>query len=138
MNPSNPLQIEEPVIWNDSYYAASRVSPNAHHQDKKSSLFTIDRIAKPLPSAAQTLKDPHFEEPESQHPFFLLYYTGTNIYVFLLGNLKSIAMKLIYPLLWQQFNILRLFFRTKMKSLTKNPQMMMMSIHAFRTLQKTP
>ncbi len=33
-------------------------------------MFTIDRIAKPLPNAAQTLEDPHFEEPESQQPFF--------------------------------------------------------------------
>ncbi len=33
-------------------------------------MFTIDRVAKPLPNAAQTLEDPHFEEPESQQPFF--------------------------------------------------------------------
>ncbi len=140
MNPSNPLQKEEPGIGNDSYYVASAVSPNANHQDKTSSLFTIDRIAKPLPNAAQTLEDPHFEEPESQQPFLIvLHRFGTNIYVFLLGNWKSMAMKLIYPLLWQQFNILRLFFKTKMmKSLTMNPQMMMMSIHAFRTLQRSP
>ncbi len=71
----------------------------------------------------------------NNHFLIVLHRFGTNIYVFLLGNWKSIAMKLIYSLLWQQFNILRLFFRTKiMKSLTMNPQMMMMSIHAFRTL----
>ncbi len=70
MNPSNPLQTEEPGIGNDSYYAASAVSPNANHQDKTSSLFTIDRIAEPLNNAAQTLEDPHVEEPESQQPFF--------------------------------------------------------------------
>jgi hypothetical protein len=70
MNPSNPLQSEEPGIGNDSFYAASAVSPNANHQDKTSSLFTIDRVAKPLPNAAQTLEDPHFEESESQQPFF--------------------------------------------------------------------
>jgi hypothetical protein len=52
MNPSNPLQTEEPGIGNYSYYAASAVSPNVNHQDKTSSLFTIDRIAKPLPNAA--------------------------------------------------------------------------------------
>ena len=69
MNPSNPLQTEERGIGNDSFYAASAVSPNANHQDKTSSLFTIDRVAKPLPNAAQTLEDPHFEEPESQQPF---------------------------------------------------------------------
>jgi hypothetical protein len=33
---------------------------------------------------------------------------------FLLGNWKTIAIKLIYLLLWQQINILRLFFKTKM------------------------
>jgi hypothetical protein len=70
MHPCNPLQIKEPGIGNDSYYAASAVSPNANHQDKTSSLFTIDRISKPLPNAAQTLEDPHVEEPESQQPFF--------------------------------------------------------------------
>jgi hypothetical protein len=70
MNQSNPLQPEEPGIGNDSFHAASAVSPNAKHQDKTSSLFTIDCIAKPLTNAAQTLEDPHFEEPESQKPFF--------------------------------------------------------------------
>jgi hypothetical protein len=70
MNPSSPLQSEEPGIENDSFCAASAVSPNANHQDKASSLFTIDRVAKPLPNAAQTLDDPHFEVPESQQPFF--------------------------------------------------------------------
>jgi hypothetical protein len=33
-------------------------------------LFTLDHIAKPLANAAQTLEDQHFEEPESQKPFF--------------------------------------------------------------------
>jgi hypothetical protein len=51
MNPSNPLQTE-PEIGNDYYYAASSVSPNAHHQDAGARLFTIDRIAEPLPNAA--------------------------------------------------------------------------------------
>ena len=69
MNPSNPLQTEEPGIGNDSYYAASAVSPNANHQDKTSSLFIIDPISKPLPNAAQTLEDTDFEEPESQQPY---------------------------------------------------------------------
>jgi hypothetical protein len=73
----------------------------------------------------------------------VLHRFGTEIYVFMQGDRKSIAMKLIYPMLWQQFNILRLFlikiFRTKMiKFLTMNPQMMMISIHAFRTQQNTP
>jgi hypothetical protein len=75
MNPRNPLQSEEPGIGNHSFYAASAASPNANHQDKTSSLFTIDHVAKPLPNAAQTLEDPHLEEPESQQPF-LLYNTG--------------------------------------------------------------
>jgi hypothetical protein len=44
MNSSIPLEIEEQGIGNDSYYAVSAVSPNAHHQYKKSSLFSIDRI----------------------------------------------------------------------------------------------
>jgi hypothetical protein len=69
MNPSNPLQTQL-EIGNDYYNAASAVSPNAHHQDKKSSLFSLDRVAKPLPNAAQILEDQHFEEPGSQQPFF--------------------------------------------------------------------
>ncbi len=140
MNPSSPLQTEEPGIGNDSHYEASAVSPNANHQDKTSSLFTIDRLAKPLPNAEQTFEDPHVEEPESQQPFFIvLYRFGTNIYIFLLGNWKTIAMKPIYLLLWQQFNIMRLFYKIKMmKSLTMNPQMMKMSIHAFNSLQRPP
>jgi hypothetical protein len=66
MNSNNPLQTEEPGIGNDSYYAASAVSPNANHQDKTSSLFTIDRVAKPLLNATQALEYLHVEEPESQ------------------------------------------------------------------------
>jgi hypothetical protein len=85
MSPSNPLQSGEPGIGNDSFYAASAVSQNANHQDKKPSLFTIDRIAKPLPNAAQTLEHQHFEEPESQQLFLIvLHRFGTNIYVFML------------------------------------------------------
>jgi hypothetical protein len=73
----------------------------------------------------------------NNHTLIVLHGIGTNMYVFMLGNWKSIVMKLTIPLLWQQFNILRPSFRTKMiKSLTMNPQMMMMSIHAFRTLQR--
>jgi hypothetical protein len=54
MNPINPCQIEEPGIGNNSFYAASAVSPNANHQDKTSSLLTIDRNAEPVSNAAQT------------------------------------------------------------------------------------
>jgi hypothetical protein len=32
-------------------------------------LFSINCVAKPLPNAAQTLEDQHFEEPESQQPY---------------------------------------------------------------------
>jgi hypothetical protein len=69
MNPSNPLQTQ-PQLGNDYHNAASTDSPNAHHQKKKSSLFSIDRIAKPVPNAAQTLEDQHFEDQESQQPSF--------------------------------------------------------------------
>jgi hypothetical protein len=60
----------QPEIGNDYYNTASAVSLNAHHQDKKFSLISIDRVAKPLPFAAQTLEDQHFEESESQQPLF--------------------------------------------------------------------
>jgi hypothetical protein len=63
MNSSNPLQTEEPGIGNNSYYAASAVSPNANHQVPRVSLFTVDCIAKLEPNAAQTLEDQQLEEP---------------------------------------------------------------------------
>ncbi len=69
MNPSNPLQTEEQGIVNDSYYAESADSPNANHQVPRAPLFTVNRIAKPVPSAAQTLEDQQFEDPESQELF---------------------------------------------------------------------
>jgi hypothetical protein len=65
-NECNLLQTKEPGIGNDSFYAASAVSPNANHQDKTSSLFNIERVPKPVPNAAQTLKDQPFEDSESQ------------------------------------------------------------------------
>ncbi len=69
MNSSNPLQTEESGIRNDIYYAASAVSPNANHQVPRVPLFTVDRTAKPVPNAAQTLEDQHFEDPESKQLF---------------------------------------------------------------------
>jgi hypothetical protein len=69
INPSNPLQTQ-PEIGNDYYNAAYAVSPNAHHQEKKSSLFSIDCVAKPVPNAEQTLENQHFEDQEIQQPFF--------------------------------------------------------------------
>ncbi len=139
MNSSKPLQTE-PEIGNDCYYAASAVSPNAHHQDKYNNFVSINHVAKTVPNAAHILEDQDFEVPESQQPYLdCITWLGTNMFIFMRGIWKSMVMKLMYLLLWQQFNILRLFFRTKMmKSLTMNPQMMMMSIHAFRTLQRLP
>ena len=69
MNSSNPLQTEESGIGNDIYYAASAVSPNSNHQVQRVPLFTVDRTAKPVPNAAQTLEDQQFEDPESKQLF---------------------------------------------------------------------
>ncbi len=44
----------------------------------------------------------------NNHILIVLHRFGIEKYIFLQGNWKSIAMKLIYPLLWQQLNILRL------------------------------
>ncbi len=66
MNSSDPLQTEESGIGNDIYYAASAVSTNSNHQVQRVPLFTVDRTAKPVPNAAQTLEDQQFEDPESQ------------------------------------------------------------------------
>ena len=137
MNPSNPLQTQ-PERGNDYYNAASAVSPNAHHQVKKSSLFTMDRVAEPVPNAAQTLEDQHFEDQESQQPYLIvLHRFGIKVYVFMLGNWKSIAMKLIYLLLWQQFNILRKFM-IQMNFLLTLKAKMMKVFPSFRTLQRPP
>jgi hypothetical protein len=69
MNSSNLLQTEESGIGNDIYFAASAVSPNSNHQVQRVSLFTVNRTAKPVPNAAQTLGDQQFEDPESQQLF---------------------------------------------------------------------
>jgi hypothetical protein len=74
MNPSNPLQSEEPGIGNemnsgdpihtelsgignDIYYAVSAVSPNATRQSPRVPLLTDDCNAEPEPKASQTLQD---------------------------------------------------------------------------------
>jgi hypothetical protein len=138
MNPSNPLQTEEPRIGNDSFYAASAVSPNANHQDKTSSLFAIDRVAKPVPYAAQTMEDQQFEDPESQQQYLYCITQVWHREIHLSARrLEDYSDEAHFSTVWQEFNIQRLFFKTKMmKSLTMNPQMRKMSIHAFRTLQR--
>ncbi len=76
----------------------------------------------------------------NNHILIVLHRLGTEKYIFLLGDWKSISMKLIYPLLWQQFNILRLFLiqilRTKMIFLLTLKAKMMIVICSFRTLQR--
>jgi hypothetical protein len=74
----------------------------------------------------------------NNHFLIVLHRFGTNIYIFMLGNWKGIVMKLIILLLWQQFNILRLSFKTKMNFPLTLKAKMMMSIHSFRTLQRPP
>ncbi len=99
MNSTNPLKTEESGIGNDSFYAASAVSPNVNHQVQRVPLFTVDRTAEPVPNAAQTLEDQNFEDPESQKYFCnVLHPFGTETYMFLLDDSKNIAMKPIYLL----------------------------------------
>jgi hypothetical protein len=50
-------------------YAATAVSPNSNHQVQRVPLFTVDRTAKPVSNAAQTLEDQQVEDPESQELF---------------------------------------------------------------------
>ncbi len=69
MNSSYPLQTEESGIGNDTYYAASAVSLNSNHQVQRVPLFAVDRTAKPVSNAAQTLEDQQFEDPERQKVF---------------------------------------------------------------------
>jgi hypothetical protein len=99
MNSSNPLQTEESGIGNDIYYAASAVSQNSNHQVQRVPLFTVDRTAKPVLNASQTLEDQQFEDPENQE---LLCDCLTPVWhrdiSILLKDSKNIAMKPIYPL----------------------------------------
>ncbi len=69
MDSSDTLKTEESGIGNDIYHAASAVSPNSNHQVQRVPLFTVDRTAKPVPNAAQTLEDKQFEGPENQELF---------------------------------------------------------------------
>jgi hypothetical protein len=136
-----PSPNRRPGIGNDSIYTASAVSPSANHQDKTSSSFTIDRIAKPVPNAAQTLEDHQFEDPESQQQYLdcitqVWHRAEIRLSARQLENYSSGDHR---SAVWQQFNILRLFFKAKMmKSLTMKTKMRKMAIHAFRTHQRPP
>jgi hypothetical protein len=100
MNSSNPLQTEESGIGNDSFYAASAVSPNVNHQVQRVPLFTVDRTAKPVPNAAQTLEDHKNLSIQRAKNYFcnVLHPFGTETYEFFLDDSKNIAMKPMYPL----------------------------------------
>jgi hypothetical protein len=134
MNHGNPLQTQ-PEIGNDYYNAASAVSPKAHHQDKKFSPLTA------LPNHYLMLHR-HWRikilrnRRTNNHFLIVLHRFGTNIYFFMLGNWKSIVMKLIYLLLWQQFSILSLFMIQMNFPLTLTK--MMIVFPSFRTLQRPP
>jgi hypothetical protein len=90
MNPSNPLQSEEPGIGNDSFYAASAVSPNAYHQDKH--LLCLPLTA--LPNHYLMLHR-HWRihilrnQRANNHFLIVLHRFGTNIYGIMLGNWKD-------------------------------------------------
>jgi hypothetical protein len=73
----------------------------------------------------------------SNHFLIVLHRFGTNIYIFMLGNWKAIVMKLIIPLLWQQFSILRKFMRQMNFPLTLKVKMMI-AFPSTRTLQRPP
>ncbi len=140
MNSSDHLQTEESGIGNDNCYAASAVSPNANHDVQRVPLFTVDCIAEPVPNAAQRLEDQESEDPDKQDLFLqsLTPVWHRDIRVFAMQK-EEYSNEAHFSLSLQQFNILRLFFRTKMiVLLTLKPQMRMMNIHVFRTLQRPP
>jgi hypothetical protein len=140
MNPSNPLQTEEPGTGYDSFYAASTVSPNANHQDKTSSLFIIEHVAKPVPNAAQTLEDQQFEDPENQQHYLDCITQVWHKEIRLSARqLEDYSGGAHLSAVLAAFNILRLSFKAKMmKSLTMETKMKKMTIHTFRTLQRPP
>ncbi len=138
MNPSNPLQSEEPEIGDDSFYAASAVSPNASHQDKH-------LLCSPLTAFPNhyLMLHRHWRihilrnQRANNHFLIVLHRFGTNMYVFMLGDWKGIVMKLIIPLLWQQFNILRKNMRRMNFPLTLKAKMMTAFL-SIRSLQRPP
>ncbi len=138
MNSSEHLQTEESGIGNDIYYAASSVSPNANHEVQRYPLFTVDHTPNQQPMLHRDWRIKNFRIQIAKSYFFnVLHPFGTETYVFLLGKWRSIAIKPIYLLFWQQFNIWTDFFQLKMvKALTIDPQMTKMNIHIFRTLQR--
>ncbi len=130
MNPSNPLQTQ-PKIGNDYYNAASAVSPNV----KNLLCYTLTA----LPSNYLMLHR-HWRinilrnQRANNHFLIVLHRFGTNIYVFVLGNWKSIAMKLIHPLLWWRFNIQRKFMIQMNFPLSLKAKMIIV-FPSFRTIQ---
>jgi hypothetical protein len=143
MNPSNPLQTEEPGIGNDSYYAASAISPNANHQVPRVPLFTVDRIAEPPPTAAQTLEDQYCEEPESQELFLdcLTPVWHRDIHLFARrleeysneAHLSAVKAAIQYSETLSDTN-----FRTKMIFPRTLKTKMMIVFPSFRTQQRPP
>jgi hypothetical protein len=140
MNSSDPHQTEESGIGNDIYYAASAVSPNANNQVPRVPLFIVDCTAKPVPNAEQTLEDQQFKDRESKQLFLQCLQPSwhRDLRVFAqrfekysnkahLSTVKA-AIQYSETLLQNQDNF----------SLTLNPQMRKMNIHAFRTLQRPP
>jgi hypothetical protein len=136
MNPSKSLQT--PEIGNDYYNAAYGVSPNAHHQDIKSSLFTFDHVDKPQPNAAQTLEDQHFEEPESQQPIFDCITQVWHQHIHLCARqLEEYSNEAHLSPVMAEFNILKKIMRQMNFPLTLKAKMMIV-FSSFRTLQRPP
>jgi hypothetical protein len=73
----------------------------------------------------------------NNHFLIVLHRLGIIIYIIMLGDWKSIAMKLVYPLLWQQFSTLRKFMIQMNFPLTLKAKMMKV-FHSFRILQRSP
>ncbi len=138
MNPSNPLQSEEPGIGIIVFCAASAVSPNANHQDKHLLCSPLNALPNPYLMLHRHWRIHILRNQRANNHFlFVLHRFGTNIYVSMLGNWKGIVMKLIIPLLWQQFYILRKFMRQMNFNLTLKAKMMI-AFPSIRTLQRPP
>jgi hypothetical protein len=140
MNSSDHLQTEESGIGNSIYYAASAVSLNANRQVQRVPLFTVDRTAKPATNAAQRLENQEFEDPYSQD-LFLLCLTSVwhrNLRVFAMQK-EEYSNKAHFSSVLAAIQ----YSETLVQSqddfpLTLKPQMRMMNIHVFRTLQRPP
>jgi hypothetical protein len=112
MNSSNPLQTEDQelgIIFIMQPLQSVRM-PIIKYKEFLCSLLTA--LSNQYLMLHRHWRINHLRIQKAKNNFFnVLHPFGTATCMFLLNNWKNIAMRPIYLLLWQQFDILRLFFK---------------------------